>query len=515
MSAYLGSDVLSVSVSEDGSSGRALLWNTRERVVRRELQLTRPTGAQRLGIGRAAAPEVSGSLRAQTFCPVLASPATWDRYVFGVNTGLHKSCIKFFTLERDSEVAQVTLGENLTALACSHGGHFLAAGTAQGLGYLWDLHTGVLLAPSAGSGPSSAAANTETGHQSAAAWELQLLAVTTLVFTLDDAFLVTGGEDGSITVWATSELFAGQTHQPWRRFTAVHAGAVVALHLGAAWQLHTARIYSLGRDRTLRILDFPTGMQLANIHLSMQGTSLVVDDVFERAAYVGHITGDVLRIYLPSLSLDSTRTLLIKKPLVNLESDGHSATTSTSWLRGFTERDVPEKRAIRTLALVEDGSILAYGNENGSVGLIHLNSNAVVAEFRGQKAHRSETVYLVTRIPPSDGAVPRWLWQRDVYVNEKKRQWSTGGTRHAPRVAPRFSLESKPYGESFELVDSLATRSTAVAAAAAGAANATNSGETADAAIVPARKHERDRFVAWTSVCMDRLLAQLDQREDI
>jgi WD40 repeat protein len=415
-----GSDVLSVSLSEDGSTARGLIWNTRERVVLRELTFSRTSSGSKSTPSGSVLQGASEPWQLGV-PPLCGHSIAWDRHVIAQNTAPSRSIIKYCTLEREFESAKLALPENITALVCSHQGLWLAVGTQNGLGYLWDLGSGALVVPRPEVDPASKPNQPPSSQRDALAWQVQPLAVTALQFTADDQFIVAGGEDGSVSVWALHELFRGHTSRPWRRYVDVHAGCIIAFRLGASWQVPFTRVYSIGRDRTLRIHDLGTGKLLVTIHLSAPPTCLAVDDIFERVVYVGLETGEVLGIFLPSLAVDASRVLIANR--ASRRSSGGDA-ACTSWICAYTDRDMPGKRAVRALSFAEAGSLLLYGNESGAVGLIHLPNHTTMAEFRGPKAHGKDAVFFVMSISPPTGAVPALFWQPTAYAQEKRRQWN-------------------------------------------------------------------------------------------
>ncbi|KAF6002469.1 Pre-rRNA-processing protein ipi3 [Cyanidiococcus yangmingshanensis] len=497
-----GSDVLSVSVTDDGSTARALIWNTQERVVLREVSLSRTKRSQQKPTPDVVSSAVSAAGRLGV-PPVCVHSIAWDRHVIAQNIGPAKSIVTYCTLERETENAHLSLEENVTALVCSYGGRWLAVGTQRGLGYLWDLLNGALLVPRQRDEFDARPEASSPPFRDAPAWQIQPLAVTVLQFTPDDQFLVAGGEDGSVSIWALHELFTGNTHRPFRRYPDIHAGRVLALRLGASWQLPLTRLYSIGRDRTLRIHDLGTGMLLATIHLSAPPTCLVVDDALERVVYVGHETGEILRIYLPSFVIDSSRASIVSRAFEKTQRTSDSASASTCWIRAYTESDAPERRGVRALSFAEGGALLLYGNESGAVGLIHLHSFTIMAEFRGAKAHGNDAVLFVASISPPTGAVPASLWQPAAYALEKKRQRQLAHTTPRKQTTLQFSKVPAMNWDSFELVDHVGVRPHGTISAAHSHDSAHVDGADAPVAADTSRKGSRQYFLELLSIMND------------
>jgi pre-rRNA-processing protein IPI3 len=69
--------------------------------------------------------------------------------------------------------------EPITPLASTGDGHFIVGGGASGRVYVWEVSTGRLLR----------------------SWPAHYKSVTCLVFSDDDSLLISGGDDGIVSVW--------------------------------------------------------------------------------------------------------------------------------------------------------------------------------------------------------------------------------------------------------------------------------------------------------------------------
>lgn len=219
---------------------------------------------------------------------------------------------------------------------------FLVGGTSSGRLMVWLIGTGSLLV----------------------SFEAHYKRVTSLLFTDDDAWLLSAGDDGTIAVWDWADMLAaarstGTRPQPQASWSD-HALGVTALHCGAGGT--AARVYSASHDRTVRVWDLSCLMQLAAISLPSALTAVCADPQ-ESTLLAGGADGVV---YLLDLAPKATALL-------------DPASAAQRALRGHSQR-------VSALACSLDGALALSGSDDGTVIVWDLRSFQSVRVFSDHAA---------------------------------------------------------------------------------------------------------------------------------
>lgn len=214
-------------------------------------------------------------------------------YILSAQAG--KPAIHTYAWGKEQPLVRSAMPEPITAIAVSPQGTFVVAGGVSGQAYLWCARSGDMLAQ----------------------WRAHYKPVTAVQWTGCGGHAVTGGEDGLVHAWALPMLAdrtlrpagpSGEVTNPEPVHTwPQHSGAVTALLCIGAASAH-APIISVGLDRTVLVLDVPTGAVLARMAAPAPITCACVDPLWQ-AVYLGSADGTVFAHSLAashaSASMDS------------------------------------------------------------------------------------------------------------------------------------------------------------------------------------------------------------------
>lgn len=198
-------------------------------------------------------------------------------YIMSAQAG--RPAIHTYAWGKEQPLVRSAMPEPITAIAVSPQGTFVVAGGVSGQAYLWCARSGDMLAQ----------------------WRAHYKPVTAVQWTGCGGHAITGGEDGLVHAWALPMLAdrtlrpagpSGEVSNPEPVHTwPQHSGAVTALLCVGAASAH-APIISVGLDRTVLVLDVPTGTVLARFTAPAPITCACVDPLWQ-AVYLGSADGAV------------------------------------------------------------------------------------------------------------------------------------------------------------------------------------------------------------------------------
>ncbi|XP_050215311.1 protein ROOT INITIATION DEFECTIVE 3-like [Mercurialis annua] len=231
--------------------------------------------------------------------------------------------------------------EPIKPLICNREGTYLIGGGLSGDIYLWEVTTGRLLKK----------------------WRAHYRAVTCLVFTEDNSFLVSGSEDGSVKVWSLLMLFDDyqmeQGSQLYEHSFSEHTLCVTDVVTGygggnaiivSASEDRTCKVWSLSKKRLLRNIVFPSIID-----------SLALDPG-EHVFYAGCRDG---KIYIAALNADSS-------------------SSKSNWLHIIGSLS-SQSKPVTSLAFSANGNLLLAGSEDGIIRVWDSRSHNIVRTFKHAK----------------------------------------------------------------------------------------------------------------------------------
>ncbi|XP_015572519.2 protein ROOT INITIATION DEFECTIVE 3 isoform X1 [Ricinus communis] len=194
-------------------------------------------------------------------------------------------------------------------------------------------------------------------------WRAHYRAVTCLVFTEDDSFLVSGSEDGSVRVWSLLMMFdeyqTEQASQLYEHSFSEHTLRVTDVVTGYGGG--NAIIVSASDDRTCKVWSLSKGNLLRNIVFPSIIDSLALDPG-ENVFYAGCRDGN---IYIAALNADSS-------------------STKSHWLHIIGSLSSHSK-PVTCLAYSANGNLLLAGSEDGIIRVWDPRSHNIVRTFKHAK----------------------------------------------------------------------------------------------------------------------------------
>lgn len=177
------------------------------------------------------------------------------------------------------------LPERATAITVSSSCLYIAAGTASGSLYLWNAVSGDLLQ----------------------VWDAHYKQISTLSFTKDDSYVISGGEDAVVSLWDMVKLVRRSSFSSTGRLTAEvgkivpqvqwthHSLTVKDIQCGSTG--YNGRMVSCSLDRTLRIYHLATKTQIGFLVLPTALHTMVFCPS-EAVVFTAGLDGKIYRVPL-------------------------------------------------------------------------------------------------------------------------------------------------------------------------------------------------------------------------
>jgi pre-rRNA-processing protein IPI3 len=182
-----------------------------------------------------------------------------------------KPVINIYSLSTSLLETSISFPEPFTVLSASPCGLYLAAGTATGRVYIWELASARFVATP----------------------PLHLQKITALAWNRTGAILAVGSEDTNVSIWSVAALL--DTRQAAREPLRVldrHIHAVTALAIGPAGSGPSELLVTAGRDKNVICWELHTGTHLRTYMIQGVPLCLAMDPA-ERAVYTGLEEGGV------------------------------------------------------------------------------------------------------------------------------------------------------------------------------------------------------------------------------
>lgn len=342
-----------------------------------------------------------------------------DQYLVAAQTG--KGPLLFWAWHADAPLQRAFAAGPITCVAASPCGTYLAAGSASGAVWVWDVPSGRLMAT----------------------WEAHFKATAALAWSASAAFLVSGGEDTQVCVAMMSDLLdvrrtpqqPYQALHTWYVDACSHTYVLVALLHDSRRSAHTmpvtalavgagdvdALVCSTSRDGHVKLWSLAQGTQLASFALPGPALCLALTPC-EQRVYAGGGGGDVYEARVGKFPV--TPSLICAHHQVAL----HASSSPVTCLQGHTS-------AVTCLAITGDGASVIAGAEDGSARVFEAASRQVVRVF-DNPAKGALTGVLVTARRPSMVPGARWTC-----THVAASHHGTGSVRKGPtRPQPLASL---------------------------------------------------------------------------
>ncbi|XP_035216728.1 WD repeat-containing protein 18-like [Stegodyphus dumicola] len=161
---------------------------------------------------------------------------------------------------------------SVTALSVSRSGRY-CIGAIENKIYVWQVETGDLLAI------------LSRHYQN----------ITCFGFTTDEAFFLSGGEDGMVLVWYLSDVVSYQKeqdskpHYSWHH----HSAGVTDIYVGLLGA--HARVATVSHDMTCKLYELATGNILCSVCMDLPLTSVAMDH-FENFLLLGAQNGKIYKV---------------------------------------------------------------------------------------------------------------------------------------------------------------------------------------------------------------------------
>ncbi|KAI8622812.1 WD40-repeat-containing domain protein [Chytriomyces sp. MP71] len=250
-----------------------------------------------------------------------------------------KSIVLFWAWQKESSPAcKLSVPEVLSALTFSHNGHWVVGGGVSGRVYLWELSTGNMLAM----------------------FDAHFKPIKSIAFSPDDAAFVTSGDDAFAHIWllarVTNALEPGSASESYATLTG-HSLPITDVAFSATSLFNKAKVFTSSLDRSIKVWDATSGVNLATILFPRALTCLAVDPL-DMIVYAGAQDGIVYTANLYKTIEDD----LEDEHNVHGLSEGDMITVTDNLDRVFKGH----KSAITSITLSFDGKQLMSGSSDGS-----------------------------------------------------------------------------------------------------------------------------------------------------
>eukprot|EP00053_Salpingoeca_punica_P002320 m.37184 g.37184 ORF g.37184 m.37184 type:complete len:476 (+) comp11516_c0_seq1:158-1585(+) len=256
--------------------------------------------------------------------------AMTQTHVFALQAG--RPSLHMWTWSSETALMKIPMPEPLSSVACTPDGIFCFGGCDSGKIYVWHIASGALLKIVSGA---------------------HYRRVTSLVLTRDSSALVSASEDATVRVWPLGSLVDTNSDSEPQFVWSDHALPVTDVYCGFGGS--GCRIATVSRDRTCKIYELASGRMLASVLFPSELTAVCMD-ASEQCLYVGAADGAIYQLPLQGRSEDGdfirARDL---KPTRQQTFIGHS-------------------KAITSLDVQSDGTVLCSSSEDGQVLLWHTDS---------------------------------------------------------------------------------------------------------------------------------------------
>ncbi|EGG14937.1 WD40 repeat-containing protein [Cavenderia fasciculata] len=267
-----------------------------------------------------------------------------------------KALLHLYSWNKDSPMYKIPMQEKTGPLCATSDGLYCCMGTASGTIYIWETASGALVRT----------------------WEAHYNKITTITFTRDDCFLLSGGDDGVINVW-TLESLLNKEESLMRTKTSFtdHSLGITSIYCGYGGS--NSRVYSVSNDRTCRVWDLVQQRAITSIVFPTNLTSVVVD-ASETVLYVGGGDGVIYQTDLISLSqtsLDMQHSQQQQSFVTNVSNQLQQQLKKT-----FVSSS---SKSITALNLSFDGSLLISGTLDGQCNIWDTFSRQTVRSIASLK----------------------------------------------------------------------------------------------------------------------------------
>ncbi|KAI8366564.1 WD40-repeat-containing domain protein [Blakeslea trispora] len=283
-----------------------------------------------------------------------------------------RAILNVYQFHRDQVLHKMTTAEKMVTVASSHQGQYLAAATATGKVYIWQLSTGHLLR----------------------VFEAHYRRITRLVFSHDDTTLLTASEDAAVNVWLLSHLIEPTEDLAMRPSPLYswsdHTLPVTDIHVGYG-QMSGARVCTSSLDHTVKLWDLATG-QLLTTFLFPKAVSNVVMDPSEIMMFAA-CEDKIYSVDLYKRHQDQAYNI---NTVESLGGMGRVETVGIRSLNPEQKQDgttgsvfVGHTGNITSLALSFDGTLLVSGGEDSQCIVWDVPSRQPLRKFESHKGHVS------------------------------------------------------------------------------------------------------------------------------
>ncbi|KAI8329815.1 WD40-repeat-containing domain protein [Chlamydoabsidia padenii] len=275
-----------------------------------------------------------------------------------------RATLHVYDWRRDHVAHKMLTPEKIVTVAASHQGQYVTGATQSGRVYLW---------------------HTATGHLKRV-FEAHYRHIQRLVFSNDDAVLITAGDDATVNVWLVAQLLCSEQTEVDARPSPLYSWSDHTLPVTDVWvgsgSLSTARVYTTSLDFTVKLWDLATGELLTTFLFPKAVTSVVVNP--SETILFAASGNDIYSVDLYKRRQQQTYSAaqsvggLAKVEAVGIHSSAESSPSLGASFTGHTG-------AIHSLSLSFDGGLLISASEDGNCIVWDVASRQSLRQFESHK----------------------------------------------------------------------------------------------------------------------------------
>ncbi len=284
------------------------------------------------------------------------------------------------------------LAEHVKPMAITHDGQYLAAGAASGKVYIWHVPSG----------------------ECVKVFDVHYKGVSAIAFTDDDAFMLTGGDDGILNVWILGELLEAEDLLSNKLLSTTTSSMLTRLTPHIEFSNHSlpitniycgvnasggGKIITSSLDRTVKIYNIVSKSMTASFSFPSAVTCVTMDNA-ETFMCVGSVDHNIYKILLLSQQQRDDGSLATTNSLASLFANMQAKSTKSKYKNALAgtwpgaawggQRDLlafeGHTREVTGLTLSINGNTLCSSAADGTLRVWDVPTRTLVRTLTGNRA---------------------------------------------------------------------------------------------------------------------------------